>query len=94
MPQGGTYFLAVTLAAGAFPQGWFFGVDIPFTDLVLQVGFGFPFSGPLNACGSTIVGQFCGISSGVSLYAVALGINGPGLGPWSSVSPAIHYLVP
>jgi hypothetical protein len=94
MPQGGSWFLAVTLTAGAFPQGWFFGIDVALTDLVLEVGFGFPFSGSLDPCGAAVIGQFCGVTSGISLYAVALGIDGPVLGPWSLVSPAVHYVIP
>jgi hypothetical protein len=40
-----------TTIAGAYPNGWFHGVDIPFFDLIGLVGFGSPFLAPLDASG-------------------------------------------
>jgi hypothetical protein len=94
LPGNGTYFLAVSLTAGAFPNGWFNGIDIGFADLISQVNFGFPFSGPTSSCGSSQVGEFCGLPSGLGLYAVALGIPGPVLGPWTAVTPAASFVIP
>jgi hypothetical protein len=94
MPPSGTWFLAVTLVGGAFPSGWFHGVDIPLPELVGEITFGFPFSGPLGACGSAVLGPFCAGLTGLSVFAVALGIDGPTLGPWTAVSAPMSYVVP
>lgn len=79
MPSTGFYFLAVTLQPGVFPNGWFFGIDISFGELQLEINAGFPFVGALapSACGgsgSAQIGQICGLPSGLSVYAVGLGI--------------------
>ncbi|HYC77070.1 MAG TPA: hypothetical protein VEI02_05520, partial [Planctomycetota bacterium] len=66
------YFMAVALAAGAFPNGWFFGVDIPLNDLVNEYIAGPPFIGLLDASGNFQFGPFPGLPSGLTLYAVAV----------------------
>lgn len=46
------FFTAVTIAPGAFPNGWFFGLDIQIDDLVGQLLSGLPvFAGALDADG-------------------------------------------
>lgn len=94
MPSNGSYFLALTSFGGAFPNGWFFGIDISFIDLISQITFGFPFSGPANNCGAAQLGQFCGLPSGIPLFSVALGIPGPVLGPPTVVTPPASYVIP
>ena len=71
-PPLGTYFTAATLSAGAFPFGWFYGIDLPLADIVSEYNAGPPFVGALSACGQTTVGPFA-LPSGLTVYAVALG---------------------
>jgi len=53
---GATYVTAITLAQGAYPNGWFFGLDITLTELISQFQTGFPFSGVLDAVGQSVAG--------------------------------------
>lgn len=78
MPGGGFFFLAATLQLGNFPNGWFFGIDIPFPELQAEINAGFPFIGGVtgSACGSVgngTVGEFCGLPPGLTIYAVGVG---------------------
>ena len=73
-PPGGLIFTAVTLLAGAYPSGWFFGIDITFGELQLEINQGFPFITLATSCGSSTVGPFPGVPSGLSVYGVALGL--------------------
>jgi hypothetical protein len=72
-PPYGTYFMAVTLAPGAFPFGWFYGLDLPLFDILTQFNAGPPFVGSLSACGTATFGPVGGAPSGLTLWAVALG---------------------
>jgi hypothetical protein len=72
-PSLGTYFTAVSLTAGAFPFGWFYGIDLPLADIVLEFNAGSPFVGTLSLCGHATVGPFGGLPSGLTAYAVSLG---------------------
>jgi hypothetical protein len=79
LPSGGFFFMAATLQLGNFPNGWFFGIDITFAELQAEIDAGFPFIGPISTstCGTVgngTVGQFCGLPSGLTLYAVGLGV--------------------
>jgi hypothetical protein len=101
LPPGGSYFLAVTLNAGAFPGGWFFGIDIGGTELASELLSGFPFSGSLSSAGTcsaggtATIGQFCGAPSGLTVYAVGLGNTGVGLsGPFTAVTNAASFTIP
>jgi hypothetical protein len=82
-PPNGTYFLAVTLAAGSFPNGWLFGLDISYAELASELATGFPFVGPLDSTGNFSLGPFQGLPP-LTLYAVAFGFM-----PASPV-PAMH----
>jgi hypothetical protein len=82
-PPGGTYFLAVTLAPGSFPNGWLFGLDISYAELASEIAAGFPFAAALDPAGNFSLGPFQGLPP-LTLYAVALGFM-----PASSV-PALH----
>jgi hypothetical protein len=85
-PELGTAFVAVTANQGSFPQGWFFGLDIPWLELLTEFGFGFPFLTQLGPCGVVGIGPFPGIPSGVTLYAVALAWPAGGAVPtWVSL---------
>jgi hypothetical protein len=68
-----SFVTAVTVAAGAFPNGWFFGLDILMSEISAQIAMGFPFTGVLDAAGASpalvITG---GVPSGLSLHAVSV----------------------
>jgi hypothetical protein len=72
-PSNGVFFAAITLNAGAFPFGWFYGIDMPLFDILYQFNFGPPFVGSFSACGTATVGPAVGLPPGLSVYAVALG---------------------
>jgi hypothetical protein len=93
-PVNGTYFVAVTQSAGNYPNGWLYGIDIGFQELILEINLGSPFNGTLNACGGVGLGPFIGLPGGMQVFAVVFLIPGPTLGPWSAVTPAAHYTVP
>jgi hypothetical protein len=71
-PPAGVQFTALTNQAGAFPNGWWYGIDINFTDLISQITFGFPFATGVTACGDVTIGPFPGLPSGVVLYGVTV----------------------
>jgi hypothetical protein len=98
MPGGGFYFLGATVQAGTFPNGWFFGIDIGFAELQNEINTGFPFLGVVgaSACGGTgsaTIGEFCGVPSGVTFYAVGLGAPAGSSFP-SAVTNAASYTIP
>jgi hypothetical protein len=92
LPGFGTYFLAVTLNAGAFPGGWFYGIDISMPDLVNEINAGFPFMGPVGPCGASTVGPFGGLPSGLTLYAVSLGVPPGGPAPTVVTNSFAHTI--
>ena len=69
-PPNGNYFLGVSLIQGAYPQGWFFGLDIGLQEVTNQVNTGYPFLGPLGAGGNTMIGPFPAgsLPQGMNLY--------------------------
>jgi hypothetical protein len=92
-PASGTYFLAVTFYPGLYPAGWLYGVDMPLTELSSLISTGFPFLGPLDPGGNFALGPFGGIPSGLTFFAVGLGI--PLGSPVPTVhTPAISYVIP
>lgn len=69
---GNPYLNAISLTQGAFPNGWFYGVDIPFNLLVSEYLLGSPFSGVLNVVGGAL-GSISGpLPPGIQLYAVGV----------------------
>jgi hypothetical protein len=92
-PQNGTYFMAVTGVAGAFPNGWLFGLDISYSELASQLSVGFPFTGPMDACGGFTLGPFQGLPSGFTIHSIAFGFF-PGAVVPALHSPAVAYTVP
>jgi hypothetical protein len=72
-PPLGSFFTAATLVPGAFPFGWFYGVDVPLSEIVSQYNAGPPFVGVLSACGLATVGPAGGLPPGLTIYAVTLG---------------------
>lgn len=92
--QGGTpgnrYLNALTLNAGAFPNGWCFGIDISVSDLLVELAFGPPFFGTLDAGGAASFTTPGGVPAGLSFYLV--GVHVDLLGYPVRASPAIHYV--
>jgi hypothetical protein len=91
-PPSGTYFFVVTLAPGAYPNGWLFGLDISYADLGVQLLAGFPFSGPLDAFGSFSLGPLPGVPP-LTIFAIAFGFLAGSPVP-STYTSAISYPIP
>jgi hypothetical protein len=83
-PGSGLSFVAIALAAGTYPNGWFYGVDIPWPDLMNEIAMGYPFFVTLQSCGGAVVGPFAGLPPGLTLFGVGLGI------PPGSTVPVFH----
>lgn len=66
------FYTPITLAPGAFPYGFFYGVDISLLDVVFQISLGAPFIGVLDASGSFDLPPYIGLPSGLTLYANVL----------------------
>ena len=85
------YFLAVTTFAGAYPNGWLYGLDIPFPELLGELTAGLPFN-VVAPSGFVSIGPFTGVPSGLTIYAIAFG-SLPGGGP-TLRTQAISYVIP
>jgi hypothetical protein len=93
-PTGGAVFTAVSLVAGAYPNGWFHGIDIQISDLVGQWLTGYPFvTVPGGACSTASVGPFGGLPAGLTAYGVSLYLPGGSTMP-SVISPPASGIVP
>jgi hypothetical protein len=92
-PPAGLFFVAITANAGNFPNGLFYGIDIPLADLAFQFLFGYPFAGPFGPCGDTSFGPIGGLPSGITVYGTALGFPGPFFGIPSSIAIAPSSVV-
>lgn len=66
------FFSPVSLTAGNFPNGQFYGIDIAFGDLFSQFLYGAPFVSNLNASGASTSATFTLLPSGLTLYGVAI----------------------
>jgi hypothetical protein len=89
----GNYFFAVTTFQGTMP-GYFFGLDIPFQELVNEFNAGPPFTGMLNAAGSAQLGPICGAPSGLTLNAVALDFGLGGYNIPVEASNVVSFTIP
>jgi hypothetical protein len=87
-PPLGAYFVAITFNAGAFPFGWFFGVDIPLADVLAEYNTGPPFVGLFSVCGLGTTGPYSGLPSGLTVYGVALGFAPGATSPGFISNPA------
>jgi hypothetical protein len=87
------YFVAITLNQGSYPNGWLFGLDIPFTEVAYEIAWGSPFTGTFNANGASSFGPIQGVPSGMTIYAVTMHCT-PGLGVVTFVRPRVAYTVP
>jgi hypothetical protein len=89
------YLLAVTLTGGAFPNGWYFGLDIPLSELISQFNIGFPFRGTLDGSGASNFGPTGPgtFPAGMQLWAVTSTWT-PGFGTSLGARPALTYVIP
>lgn len=90
---GAPYFLAITLTQGAFPNGWFFGLDVGMSEIFALFSAGPPFTGVLNAVGAATLGPAMGLPSGLTFYTVMTHWT-PGYTALVSARPAVAYTVP
>jgi hypothetical protein len=90
---GADYINAIALAQGLFPNGWFFGLDIPIGQLVAEFQTGFPFIGTLGGVGESTFGPITGAPSGLQIWAVSVQFA-PGFGPFLFARPPVTYTIP
>ena len=71
------YITAYTFSPGAFPNGWFFGIDISWFNLLLQATdpLGPPTNGFFDANGGSLWVLPGGVPPGLTLYAVTVDID-------------------
>jgi hypothetical protein len=93
-PQNGTFFHAITLAPGAYPNGWFYGIDLTFPEIINEISLGFPFVGGLDGCGGAQFGPISGVPAGLTVYSVAVASPGAALSLPTHHSAAVTYVIP
>ena len=71
------YVTAYTFAPGAFPMGWFFGIDIGWSNLIMQATdpLGPPTNGFFDANGGSLWILPGGVPPGLTLYSVTVDID-------------------
>jgi hypothetical protein len=92
---GRPYFSVVDLTAGAYPAGWFFGLDVGLPELLSLFSFGPPFTGTLDASGASttgVIGPFPALS-GLTLYGVTTEWT-PGFAALLGARQAVSYAIP
>jgi hypothetical protein len=89
------YQIGVTFAQGAFPNGWFFGLDITLTDIYNQHGpaFGGILWGSLDGAGASSFGPVPGLPSGLQIWAVT-SHWAPGFGLTLGSRNPVMYTIP
>jgi len=65
------YFIPYTFAAGAYPNGWLFGLDISIPNAINIWNAGYPFVGNLPQT----IGPVTGLPSGLQFWMVDIGLN-------------------
>jgi hypothetical protein len=76
----GDYVLnAITTTQGAYPNGWFYGIDINVLELVQEINLGPPFLASFDATGSYGVALPGVPPLGITFYGVALEVTPAGL---------------
>lgn len=91
---GASYFIGInTGPPGAFPGGWFFGIDITWAQLVSEINFAIPgvFSGTLDNWGSSAFVLPAGIPPGIPITAVTVHFT-PGFGVATGSRPPVAYI--
>lgn len=87
------YMIAITLAPGTFPYGWFFGLDIPYQQLIGEFNTGFPFTGTLDGAGASSFVLFGGVPSGLTVFAVSAQFSS-GFGAFILARAPVAYVTP
>jgi hypothetical protein len=91
------YQIGLTLAAGAFPSGWFYGVDISLAELINQHGPAFQniLWGTLDGTGASFFGTVPagGLPSGLQIWAVT-SHWAPGFSAGAGARAAVTYTIP
>jgi hypothetical protein len=84
-------FTGLSVLRGAYPNGWFFGLDIPLYDIIFQANLGKPFLAALDAEGSWSSPEYLTPYSGITFYAVGVdNVQSLPLRP----SPVFGYTIP
>jgi hypothetical protein len=80
VPPGTQLFNCITLNAGSFPFGYWFGIDPNFTQELLPqfVSGGLPFVGYTNGQGDVVWSLPSGVPPGIPAYAVTVAISPAG----------------
>ncbi len=87
------FFTCITLNAGTYPYGPFYGIQPTFTEILLQLSsFSEPFVGVMNGIGGYQFGPLAGLPSGVNLYAVTLEFDA--VGNVAGVTNYTNHLIP
>jgi hypothetical protein len=75
---GNTFVNVITLAAGSFPNGWLYGVDISIPELTSALNSGPPFVGTLDFAGNFILPPIPvgGLPVPINVYYVGIELNG------------------
>lgn len=84
---------ALTVTPGAFPYGWFFGVDITLPVLLAEIAFGPPFHGTLDPAGRSVWQVNGGVSAGLTLAAATATFSPPG-GAFRPASRPVLFTTP
>jgi hypothetical protein len=92
---GRSFFSVVDLSAGAFPTGWFYGVDVTLPELISEFTFGPPFTGLLDGAGASSSPGFgpAPTLSGLTLYGVTTEWL-PGFGAFLASRPPTAWTIP
>lgn len=89
---GSTVLNVLTLTQGAYPYGPIFGLDLSFTELLLQLASNAPpFSATLNGSGSYVFGPLTGLPP-LTLFGVALELDLGG--NFNGVSAPTSHTIP
>ncbi len=84
-PAGATVLTAFTLNQGAFPNGWFFGIDVTASDLGLALSTPLPpFWSTMSPTGTSDFLLLGGVPPGLSIYAVSVLLGSTGIPAGSS----------
>jgi hypothetical protein len=88
---GNTFLSAIAVGPGGVPSGWFYGLNVSINVLLVEISFGIPFFGVLDAAGNAIF-SFPGIPPGLVLSSVGLHFDSS-TGFATFISPAFAYTV-
>jgi hypothetical protein len=84
---GVTVLNVVTMSQGAFPNGWLYGVDIPYWELIAEILTGPPFLVTLDGSGEySFTSGGAAFLAGVTLYCVGIELTSA-LTPYRRTDP-------